>query len=74
MDTTKEEAYHAGFDAGGNGSNTDNCHFSYFATPELCKEWERGNHEALFGCEKPTIKRQASMIKIAPNGDESYHE
>lgn len=31
-----------GYDAGINGPNTTNCHFSLFRRPELTKAWERG--------------------------------
>lgn len=34
--------YDAGYDAGLNGPNERNCHFSLFDTPEHTKEWERG--------------------------------
>lgn len=36
-------AYRMGYDAGMNGANETNCHFSIFATPERTKQWERGN-------------------------------
>lgn len=39
-------AYTAGYDFGLNGANTRNCHFKYFATPELTKEWERGKADS----------------------------
>jgi hypothetical protein len=38
--------YEAGYDAGKNGPNMENCNFSWFATPEMTREWERGNNEA----------------------------
>ena len=41
-ETTKEQAYCGGYDAGMNGPNTTNCNFRLFATPELKDEWERG--------------------------------
>ena len=40
---TKQEAYKAGYDAGRNGPNTDNCNFRFFATEELKNKWESGN-------------------------------
>lgn len=43
MRKTSDEAYKAGYSAGLNGPGTDNCHFSFFATPDLTKSWERGN-------------------------------
>ncbi len=39
---TEEQAFEAGFDSGKNSPNPQNCHFSFFATPELKDEWERG--------------------------------
>lgn len=39
---SEEEAYKAGLDYAMNGSNATNCHFSFFATPELMKAWELG--------------------------------
>lgn len=39
---SEEEAYKAGVDCALNGVNEKNCHFSWFATPELMKAWERG--------------------------------
>lgn len=38
---TKE--YKAGFDAGYNSPNGDNCNILHFSTKEKTKEWERGN-------------------------------
>lgn len=39
-------AYKAGYDAGMNGPNTTNCHFSIFTTDRNTKEWERGKAAA----------------------------
>jgi ribosome modulation factor len=36
-------AYQYGYDAGVNGPNTTNCHFSLFHSPDMTKAWERGN-------------------------------
>lgn len=36
----------AGYDAGKNGADTENCHFSLFAKPEYTKAWERGKARA----------------------------
>lgn len=36
--------YDAGYDAGLNGANADNCHFGWFNKPENTNEWERGNN------------------------------
>jgi hypothetical protein len=40
---TEKDAEQAGWEAGYYGPNTSNCHFTYFATPELTAAWERGN-------------------------------
>lgn len=42
MTTHKDAAYEAGYRCGFDGPNTNNCHFKFFATPELLREWERG--------------------------------
>ena len=39
---TLEYAYCMGYDAGINGPNMQNTHFSIFSKPEFTKEWERG--------------------------------
>lgn len=39
----KDFEYRMGYDAGMNGANANNCHFSIFSTPEKTKAWERGN-------------------------------
>jgi hypothetical protein len=33
----------AGYDAGRNKPDIENCHFGLFATPEQTRAWERGN-------------------------------
>lgn len=39
-------AYDAGYDAGLNGANEENCNpFKWFNKPENTKEWERGNKD-----------------------------
>lgn len=43
---TEADSYDAGKRSARDGCNEDNCHFSYFATPELTKAWERGRDEA----------------------------
>lgn len=43
---TEEEAYEAGRDSALNGPNESNCHFAFFAAPELTAAWERGRDEA----------------------------
>lgn len=35
-----------GYDAGKNGSNEKNCHFSLFSTPEKTVAWEKGKRRA----------------------------
>jgi len=40
---SEEQAERAGYLARKDGPNQINCHFSFFATPELSKAWERGN-------------------------------
>jgi hypothetical protein len=40
-----EECYQAGFDCGFKGVTEDNCHFSFFASPEKTKEWDRGKKD-----------------------------
>lgn len=42
MKTEMKQIYDAGFDAGRNGSNATNTHFSYFSTKEKMEEWSRG--------------------------------
>ena len=36
--------YEARFDAGKNGANTFNSHYSWFTTKESMNEWQRGNN------------------------------
>lgn len=42
-----KDAYEAGFDAGLNGPNTENCNFAFFNTPENTRQWEMGNAAGL---------------------------
>jgi hypothetical protein len=42
MSEALKSAYDAGYDAGKNGPNTTNCHFSIFSAPEKTKAWEQG--------------------------------
>lgn len=37
-----QDVFKKGYDCGKNGSNTENCHFSLFSTPERTKAWEEG--------------------------------
>jgi hypothetical protein len=39
-------AYKAGVSCAVNGPNPSNCHFKFFATPELMQAWTRGKYEA----------------------------
>ncbi len=39
------DAYSAGYDCGMYGPNTRNCHFGWFRTPEMTKDWERGKKD-----------------------------
>lgn len=38
----EQSAYDAGYSAAIDGSDTTNCHFSIFSTPEKMKAWESG--------------------------------
>lgn len=40
-----DECYKGGFDCAVNGATTDNCHFSYFSTPEKSARWEQGKED-----------------------------
>lgn len=40
--TLEDCAEAAGYDAGRNGADNENCHFSFFTTPVLTAAWERG--------------------------------
>lgn len=40
-----ESAYEAGKDAGRNGPNVANAHFSWFGSEESTAEWVRGNRD-----------------------------
>lgn len=46
---TEKEAEQAGYDSEMHGSNTVNCHFTFFATPALTKAWELGRRKAIAG-------------------------
>jgi len=50
---TEQQAYEAGSDARLRGPNTTNCHFRYFARPELTAAWEQGKAGAVFSGKKP---------------------
>jgi hypothetical protein len=38
----EQVSYDAGYDAGRDGPNTTNCHYSLFSSPERTRAWERG--------------------------------
>jgi hypothetical protein len=40
---TEEYAEKMGYDAGLNGPNTTNAHFTLFSRPEFTRAWERGS-------------------------------
>lgn len=40
-------AYEAGFDAGRNGADTNNSHYSWFANIDLMNSWSRGNKDGI---------------------------
>lgn len=42
---TIDDAFIAGYDCGKNGTNTANCHFSFFSSPDMTAAWERGKSE-----------------------------
>lgn len=44
--TVRTPQYLAGFSAGWDGPNMDNCHFKHFATPAMRDDWERGKRDA----------------------------
>jgi hypothetical protein len=56
---TKEYAESMGFDAEFNTTNTTNCHFSLFATPELTKAWEAGKRRGAYAKKKALMKSAA---------------
>ena len=45
-DETLQKCYEKGYDAGKNGANTTNSHFSLFTSPDRTKAWEKGNKRA----------------------------
>lgn len=40
-----KKCYEMGFDAGLNGANEENCHFSLFATREMTDAWTQGTKD-----------------------------
>lgn len=45
--TREQRAEAMGYDAGCNGANVENCHYSAFETPEEKDAWNRGNERGL---------------------------
>lgn len=56
MSNKNSTEYKNGYDAGLNGPNTGNCHFSNFATKEQTKDWEAGNSAGKKARKKGKIK------------------
>ena len=54
-DSTLQECYEAGFDAGKDGANTNNSNFRLFDNPHRKKAWERGHRK---GKAKTPTKKQ----------------
>jgi ribosome modulation factor len=50
-----QSPYQAGYDAGFNGANTENCNYTWFATPEMTKQWEEGNEQGVENKQKAKI-------------------
>jgi hypothetical protein len=48
-----QRAYDAGVDAGKNGPNTTNCHFSLFSSREMTQAWEEGKNSVKSRGESP---------------------
>lgn len=40
--TPTDPHYKAGYDAGKNGENTTNCHYSHFASKRIMQQWQAG--------------------------------
>lgn len=68
-----QAAYAAGRDAGINGPNTTNCHFSIFSAPEKTAAWERGKASVLPVSEgmEPAMKKKISgeVLGSTPSED-----
>ena len=43
---SKQHCYDMGYDCGLNGSNSRNCDFRYFLSPDHTRAWEQGNNDA----------------------------
>jgi hypothetical protein len=56
--------YLAGFDAGENGADEKNCHYSNFATIERLHDWERGKADAEKLIQSKTKKSQHEKINV----------
>lgn len=46
-DATLAKSYEMGYDAGKNGPNVKNCHYSLFATTEQSNEWSAGSRDGM---------------------------
>lgn len=53
-------AYNFGLDAGYNGANTKNCHFTIFSKPEFTREWEKGNKVGI------ELKQKEFKLSLSP--------
>lgn len=62
-DARLAKCYKMGYDAGKNGPNKTNCHFSLFATQEQSDEWSAGNRDGI-----------SAKIKLENNERESKNE
>lgn len=49
--------YEAGMDCALSGPNPGNCHFTYFATPEMTAEWTRGRDNNSSDGVKPPMNK-----------------
>ncbi len=61
MEPYKTKEYLAGFDAGKNGPNEKNAHFSYFRTRGSMEEWSRGNAEGIRARLRAKLKNENAL-------------
>lgn len=67
MSKIKEEAYHAGQDAGLNGGNEENSHMKFFTSPELSAAWQEGYEQGKKIREENKIKvKRPNIEKCSP--------
>jgi hypothetical protein len=52
--------YEAGYNCGAAGPSEVNCHFMWFATPELTREWDRGKADGEKS-KRPALRRGAGQ-------------